>query len=189
MCYAIARELPHRVLYVRATFLFEGPTFRSRSPMHVRFMLFADGPSSSVCIVSIMRLHSLVAISNSADPTYDNPPAATWSSVETNVGIICSCLPCLRPMIARCLPGILSSSPYRYGANSGVQRYSRAPFGGRSVGPVEVLPLESKDSRGSGEGDARIQVVTEVHVSVEKEEGKKKKRDSKSGRIAITERV
>jgi hypothetical protein len=29
-----------------------------------------------VCIVSILRLQSLVAISNSDDPTWDNPPAA-----------------------------------------------------------------------------------------------------------------
>ena len=53
----------------------------------------------SVCIVSILRLHTLVAISNSTDQSYDNPAAATWSSIEVNVGIICSCLPLLRPLI------------------------------------------------------------------------------------------
>ncbi|KAF1957015.1 hypothetical protein CC80DRAFT_534987 [Byssothecium circinans] len=54
-----------------------------------------------VCVMSIVRLHSLVAISNSADPTYDNPPAAKWSAVESNVAIICSCLPALRPLFTR----------------------------------------------------------------------------------------
>lgn len=60
-------------------------------------------------MVSILRLQSLVKISNSQDPTYDNPPAASWSSVETNIGIICSCLPLLRPLLTRYLPHIFTS--------------------------------------------------------------------------------
>ncbi|KAH8725893.1 hypothetical protein GQ44DRAFT_207239 [Phaeosphaeriaceae sp. PMI808] len=72
--------------------------------------ILTDMCLSSVCIVSILRLQSLVAISNSEDPTYDNPPAATWSSVEINVGIICSCLPCLRPLLNKCFPRIFPPS-------------------------------------------------------------------------------
>ncbi|KAF2993176.1 hypothetical protein E8E13_000879 [Curvularia kusanoi] len=69
--------------------------------------IFAVG--GFVCVVSIVRLQSLVAISNSDDPTYDNPPAATWSSVETNIGIICSCLPLLRPLGKHWMPGLVST--------------------------------------------------------------------------------
>jgi hypothetical protein len=47
-------------------------------------------------------------ISNSTDPTYDNPPAATWSSVESTVGIICACLPSLRPVMQRAFPRLFS---------------------------------------------------------------------------------
>lgn len=136
--------------------------------------------------MSILRLHSLVAISNSTDPTYDNPPAATWSSIETNVGIICSCLPCLRPLFARFLPGLLSSaSPYQYGANSRRSRLSRNLFSQKSHVQGGAIPLESKLSGNSSnksshhdEKDARIQVVTEVHVSVE--EGRSNERHAQS---------
>ncbi|OCL10124.1 hypothetical protein AOQ84DRAFT_289897, partial [Glonium stellatum] len=62
-----------------------------------------------VCIVSTLRLQSLVAISNSTDPTFDNPPAATWSSIETNVGLICACLPALRPLLSRLFPRVFSN--------------------------------------------------------------------------------
>lgn len=86
--------------------------------------------------------------------------------------------------MARFFPGMLSSLPYRYGANSGVQQYSRTPFRRRSMGPQEVLQLESKDSRGSGERDAGIQVITEVHVSVEN--GDAMRRDSKGEKIGIS---
>ena len=57
-----------------------------------------------MCLVSIIRLQSLVRISNSPDPTFDNPPAATFSVVEANVGIICACLPYMRPLLSAVCP-------------------------------------------------------------------------------------
>ncbi|KAK7186798.1 hypothetical protein DPSP01_001148 [Paraphaeosphaeria sporulosa] len=134
--------------------------------------IFAVG--GLVCIVSIMRLHSLVRISNSADPTYDNPSPATWSSVETNIGIICSCLPCLRPLIVRLVPGVFSSKQYMQSA-SRTNAFSRSTRR-RSAFPVDTaIPLESKISHRSSneeghgadeeEKDTRIRVQTEVHIS------------------------
>ncbi|KAL4903494.1 hypothetical protein BDW74DRAFT_168999 [Aspergillus multicolor] len=70
--------------------------------------IFAVG--GFVCITSICRLISLKRISDSSDPTYDNVGAATWSAVECNVGIICACLPTLRPLISRITPQLLSSN-------------------------------------------------------------------------------
>ncbi|KKA20690.1 hypothetical protein T310_5272 [Rasamsonia emersonii CBS 393.64] len=70
----------------------------------------ADGHfCRGVCITSIIRLVSLKVIADSSDPTYDNVGAATWSSIECNTGIICACLPTLRPLISRILPRFLSS--------------------------------------------------------------------------------
>ncbi|KAF2190628.1 hypothetical protein K469DRAFT_559523 [Zopfia rhizophila CBS 207.26] len=64
-----------------------------------------------VCLISIIRLQSLIAISNSKDPTFDNPPAATYSAVETNVSIVCACLPLLRPLLAHMLPTYFPMMP------------------------------------------------------------------------------
>ncbi|KAF2193413.1 hypothetical protein K469DRAFT_712164 [Zopfia rhizophila CBS 207.26] len=127
--------------------------------------IFAIG--GFVCVVSILRLQSLVAISNSEDQTFDNPPAATWSSVETNVGIICSCLPCLRPLMARCFPGRFSSAQ-KSSPNSALP-YNRSAYGRQSAGPDTVLgPVGTKYSRSSSDDENRdIQVITEVHVQVE----------------------
>lgn len=41
--------------------------------------------------------------------TDDNVAAASWSAVECNVGIICACLPTLRPLISRIMPRLLST--------------------------------------------------------------------------------
>lgn len=64
----------------------------------------------SGCITSILRLHSLYIISKSKDITWDNVGAATWSSVELNVGIMCACLPTYRPILNRYFPRLLSTS-------------------------------------------------------------------------------
>ncbi|KAL4886330.1 hypothetical protein BJY04DRAFT_213857 [Aspergillus karnatakaensis] len=62
-----------------------------------------------VCVTSICRLVALKTIADSSDPTYDNIGAATWSAIECNTGIICACLPTLRPLISRIIPQLLSS--------------------------------------------------------------------------------
>ncbi|KAJ0415873.1 hypothetical protein BJY00DRAFT_251404 [Aspergillus carlsbadensis] len=67
-----------------------------------------------VCVTSICRLVSLKKISDSSDPTYDNIGAASWSSIECNTGIICACLPTLRPLISRIIPQLLSSLTSRH---------------------------------------------------------------------------
>jgi hypothetical protein len=128
----------------------------------------------SVCIVSILRLQSLVAISNSEDQSYDNPAAATWSSVETNVGIICSCLPLLRPLMTKCLPGVFSSHRRHTGSTPRIYP---------TIGSARSRPLPShngdyplqtttkgsgRDSRGSNDADGRdIQVETHIQIKVE----------------------
>jgi hypothetical protein len=125
-------------------------------------------------LVSILRLQSLVAISNSSDPTYDNPPAATWSSVETNIGIICSCLPCLRPLVTRYMPGVFASTTSRSKQSSGskeARRGSRNTFSRRTGGAsTNVSTVKSEDMFDMNQLDDResiIRVVREVHVTVE----------------------
>lgn len=124
--------------------------------------------------MSILRLQSLVAISNSPDPTYDNPPAATWSSIETNIGIICSCLPCLRPLVSRYLPDVLSNTSSRAGQSGEskeVSRVSRNTFSKRAGGAsTNVSTVKSEDMFDMNQFDDRgsiIRVVREVHVTVE----------------------
>lgn len=136
--------------------------------------IFAVG--GFVCIVSILRLHSLVAISNSSDPTYDNPPAATWSSVETNVGIICSCLPLLRPLVVRWMPDHVSS--YKRSGKSKQKLYAmmgsdrrRGPKSQSEIG-LDSMTTRKPSPVGGEDGGWDIQVVTDIQVQVEGANGK-----------------
>ncbi|PVH91113.1 hypothetical protein DM02DRAFT_479113, partial [Periconia macrospinosa] len=69
--------------------------------------IFAFG--AVVCVISVLRLHSLAIIARSTDPSYDNAPAASFSAVEAWVAIICACLPTLRPLLSQWFSGLNSS--------------------------------------------------------------------------------
>ncbi|KAL4771718.1 hypothetical protein BDW60DRAFT_207783 [Aspergillus nidulans var. acristatus] len=89
----IATDLAILVIPIPALYSFELPRKRRVALVAI----FAVG--GFVCITSICRLISLKHIAGSSDPFCDNVGAATWSAVEYNVGIICACLPTLRPLL------------------------------------------------------------------------------------------
>jgi hypothetical protein len=65
------------------------------------------------CIISILRLQSLLVFLHNTDISWHNPLAAIWSSLEVNIGILCSCLPTLKAMVSRYFPRAFNSSYLR----------------------------------------------------------------------------
>lgn len=82
----------------------------------------------SVTVVSIIRLHALVTFAKSSNATWDNFPVSLWSTVEINVGIMCTCMPTLRLLLVRLFPALGGSTSRGYGGPSGGGYYS----GGKS---------------------------------------------------------
>lgn len=60
--------------------------------------------AASTCIISIVRLFTLRSAIDTHDPTWDNAPTSYWTIVELNCGILCACLPTLRPFFRRFFP-------------------------------------------------------------------------------------
>jgi hypothetical protein len=58
----------------------------------------------SGCIVSIIRLQSLLVFGTSIDPTWDYVPVTIWTGLELGAGIICSSLPALRTLAQKIFP-------------------------------------------------------------------------------------
>lgn len=78
-----------------------------------------------VCVVSILRLHSLIMLAAHPDDfTWYGAATAYWSSIEMNLAIVCASLPALKPLIVKLIPGFATSYGSRnYGTgNSGRQR-------------------------------------------------------------------
>jgi hypothetical protein len=58
-----------------------------------------------VCIVSILRLKTLVVLSKHPDDrTFYSAATVYWSSIEINLGIMCASLPALKPLITNIIP-------------------------------------------------------------------------------------
>ena len=56
----------------------------------------------SVCIISVIRLTKILELANHLDEFSQlNNPTATWSSIESNLAILCACMPALRPIYSQ----------------------------------------------------------------------------------------
>ncbi|KAI1654050.1 hypothetical protein F4813DRAFT_232561 [Daldinia decipiens] len=102
-----------------------------------------------VCIASIMRLVTLQHVRHTEDPSVSGLPLGIWSGVELDLGIICACLPTLRPMIARAFPRLLGSTADSELSWQGTQRITRD-----GNGSYRMHELHSNDEDGkSRNGD------------------------------------
>lgn len=64
---------------------------------------------SRTVLASGLRIEALiVGVDHSkADTSYYYPGVAAWSLIEINIGIICACLPTLKPIVDRLFPQLL----------------------------------------------------------------------------------
>jgi hypothetical protein len=72
-----------------------------RAPREKIALIVIFGLGVISTLASIIRLQSLRIFTLSDDPFYDSLPINTWSMVEANVGILCACIPTLRPLVSR----------------------------------------------------------------------------------------
>ncbi|KAK4169858.1 hypothetical protein QBC43DRAFT_198682 [Cladorrhinum sp. PSN259] len=56
------------------------------------------------CIISVLRLLTVVQSTKSKDSTYDKVPSAVYGVIEPNLGIFCACIVTLRPLLRRYKP-------------------------------------------------------------------------------------
>ncbi|KAK2608306.1 hypothetical protein N8I77_006924 [Diaporthe amygdali] len=104
-----------------------------------------------VTVVSILRLQSLMKYANSSNATWDNTSVAIWSTIELNVGIICTSLPTLRLLAVRVWP-VLNGSTIRSRFGYSGSRYGRSRYPKRGTdlsisreGPVRMNSLKTAD--------------------------------------------
>lgn len=101
-----------------------------------------------------------MTFAKSSNPTWDNFPVSLWSTVEINVGIMCTCMPTLRLLLVRLFPVLGGGSNYGkgyYSANSGRTPSSRGPPArgsgnrrSRPLGGVELGVAGAAVSKGDG---------------------------------------
>lgn len=95
----------------------------------------------STCVISIVRATTLYLVVVTDDASWYGAEAATWSMVEVNCAIICSCLPTLRYLLGQALPflGLRTHSSI-----------SRGPFSSKSRRGSNGYALRSRKSNAPG---------------------------------------
>ncbi|KZL83770.1 pth11-like integral membrane protein [Colletotrichum incanum] len=78
---------------------------QSRQQKISLYLIFALG--FFICIVSILRIPSIIVTKHTDDPTMDSPDIARWSVVELNTAIVCASLITLKPLVNRVFPRLL----------------------------------------------------------------------------------
>lgn len=64
----------------------------------------------SACITSIIRLYRMSVLLSATNFSYDGADIAMWSAAELNTAIVCACMPSLKPVCRKLVPGGLLSS-------------------------------------------------------------------------------
>lgn len=94
----------------------------------------------SVTVVSGLRLQSLIYFASTVNPTWDQWTVAWWSTIELNVGFICTCLPTFRLVLVRLWPRVFG----RPNDESATER-SRQPQSQKNLVSVTHGKSESVD--------------------------------------------
>ncbi|KAM5354113.1 hypothetical protein ACJ41O_000763 [Fusarium nematophilum] len=94
-----------------------------------RALIFVFALGFFACATSIVRLQSLIHLTNGTDLTYDNAATATWSAGELNISLICANVPAMRPLLVRLVPRLLGGSTQQ--SSQGPVELSRSRSGWR----------------------------------------------------------
>lgn len=120
-------------------------------------MTFTRANKSSACGISIVRLNELHRTKPGEDDTW-NSSNTTWLSViEISIGILCACIPTLRPLIKKIAPRLLGSSQ-----NESSKRNTNYQLSG--LGNPRSKKRQTKTDQSSG---IYIQKEVEFHSTTE----------------------
>ncbi|KAI9823588.1 MAG: hypothetical protein M1832_002369 [Thelocarpon impressellum] len=117
-----------------------------------------------VCVASIIRIPTLPGVF-SADSTWTGYDACQWSIVEADIGIVCACLPTLRPLARRLRPHALSLSKASW------LSYSATHRSGGTVGSLstpKVSPAAPRPSADPSAEDGELDVYSPDAADVQR---------------------
>ncbi|PYI35382.1 hypothetical protein BP00DRAFT_442900 [Aspergillus indologenus CBS 114.80] len=118
-----------------------------------------------VCIISVVRLENLIAISN-ADITWSDTYSHLWTAIESSLGVVVACLPSLMPIVRL----------IRHGKEWRGQHRKSLPDAGRGSssylshlhGSYELSQLSNRNRLSSGPVQPRLRAGSSDSALIEK---------------------
>ncbi|KAL5394118.1 hypothetical protein PMIN06_008614 [Paraphaeosphaeria minitans] len=126
-----------------------------------------------VTIVSILRLRALMDFVVSSDASWDFYNVSVWSTIEICTGIMCSCLPTVRQLLAKLFPIIQGSSArsrhkyYNYDRSEELQKIGRS----NTSRDVRIATMASSGDTGSAEFKDDRGIVVETSYTIKRTQG------------------
>ncbi|PYI02483.1 hypothetical protein BO78DRAFT_472604 [Aspergillus sclerotiicarbonarius CBS 121057] len=111
---------------------------------------------SFACVIAIVRIVTMMPFVDDMDLTWYKVTLAKWAMVEINVGIICSCLPVMRPLLLRIFPNLFGSHN-----NSGVKPIHRAD-GKETIGASHKKVIRNWDHLTTLKGTTAAETTHDV---------------------------
>ncbi|KAM7221217.1 hypothetical protein V8F06_003392 [Rhypophila decipiens] len=104
MCYitGIMNATTDFIILLLPIWLLQPLTIPLARKVGVTFILMTGG---FVCLISALRTANVTNNNTDTDYTYTFVPNLVWFLVELYFGILCACLPCLKPFTKRYFPG------------------------------------------------------------------------------------
>lgn len=109
-----------------------------------------------VVVTSCLRVTTLDLFATSPDNTY-NIENVMWTIIEPNVAVICSCLPILRPLVVKFIPGLRSKSKSHgsYGTHGSMPGYNpNSSNGGGGMNSTTGKPRVTSEQERAAEPKA-----------------------------------
>ncbi|KAL7782516.1 hypothetical protein V8C37DRAFT_397865 [Trichoderma ceciliae] len=120
------------------------PTMQRLSVLGIFFL------GGFVCVAGVVRIYFLLQMFKSADLTWNMSQAFIWSTVEPNIGIVCACLPTLRPIMRRCIPRWFAGSSFK---SSSAPNYATDYSSAHRSQIGDFYALEDRNSRNKDKSD------------------------------------
>ncbi|EER23655.1 hypothetical protein CPC735_050250 [Coccidioides posadasii C735 delta SOWgp] len=101
--------------------------FKLHSPTRTKIAVssvFAVG--LFVCITSVLRFTTLNVATSHLDTPWTNIGSSMWTVIETNLGIICACMPTLWRPLSRFFPWLSSQLTNKYGTGQSMASQGHA---------------------------------------------------------------
>ncbi|PYH89193.1 hypothetical protein BO71DRAFT_390114 [Aspergillus ellipticus CBS 707.79] len=135
---------------------------------------------SFACVIAIVRIVTMMPFLDDMDLTWYKVTLAKWAMVEINVGIICACLPVLRPLLLQVFPQLLGSSK----ASSGAKGNRGGSDGSDPVSSTRKKVIRNWDYLTTLNTTAAPETTTDVEVQ---EMAKHEAMDSQSAIVRSTD--
>lgn len=114
----------------------------------------------SVCGIAVYRTYILPGLLRSCDWTWDCAGQNIWGTVECNLGIVCACVPALKPFFMRYLPAVFASQSSSRQPSQSVQAYSTTVSKNRrrrdEVEAGQAYELSSREETEDNGEEARL---------------------------------